>query len=133
MCSQLPTDDPCYVDELVNRGIVETHLVPRARTLERPPTTFYSVTGEGSDLLMAVSMYEAAAVWRSVDDRMGRTDRTDAIEDLSTRPEVGCEGRCGTADAYPSTRHSTTLPVASRGSTRPSYSFSRLTTCSLTK
>lgn len=86
-----------HVDELVDRGIVEKIPVPRAQSIESPPTTFYAVTGEGIALLKAVSMYEEAAVWRSVYEQMDRTDRIEAIEALDTRPTVDYEARGGTS------------------------------------
>ncbi|WP_018257998.1 winged helix-turn-helix domain-containing protein [Halomicrobium katesii] len=86
-----------HVDELVDRGIVEKIPVPRAKSVDDPPTTFYAVTGEGIALLKAVSMYEEAAVWRSVYEQMERTDRIEAIENLETRPDVDYESRGATA------------------------------------
>jgi len=86
-----------HLRKLVERDIVEKHPVARDPDLDDPPTTFYSVTAEGIDLLRAVSMYEEAAVWRSVYDQMERTDRIEAIENLDTRPEVDYEAR----DAVP--------------------------------
>lgn len=87
-----------HLRELVDRGIVEKHPVARAQDIDDPPTTFYSVTSEGIDLLKAVSMYEEAAVWRSVYEQMERTERIAAIENLATRPEVDYESRGGTAE-----------------------------------
>lgn len=86
-----------HLRQLVERAIVEKHPVARAQGLDDPPTTFYSVTAEGIELLKAVSMYEEAAVWRSVYEQMERTDRIEAIEDLATRPEVDYEARGATA------------------------------------
>lgn len=86
-----------HLRKLVDRGIVEKHPVARAQDVDDPPTTFYSVTSDGIDLLKAVSMYEEAAVWRSVYEQMERTERIAAIEGLDTRPEVDYETRGATA------------------------------------
>jgi DNA-binding HxlR family transcriptional regulator len=87
-----------HLRKLVERDVVEKIPVARAQDLDDPPTTFYAVTGEGIDLLKAVSMYEEAAVWRSVYEQMERTERIAAIEHLATRPEVDYESRGGTAE-----------------------------------
>ena len=87
-----------HLRQLVERDVVEKHPVARDQDLDDPPTTFYAVTSDGIDLLKAVSMYEEAAVWRSVYEQMERTDRIAAIEELATRPEVDYEARGGTVE-----------------------------------
>ena len=82
-----------HLRQLVERDVVEKHVVARSQDLADPPTTFYSVTADGIELLRAVSMYDEVAVWRSVYDGMERTDRIGAIEALDTRPEVDYETR----------------------------------------
>lgn len=93
-----PEESEENLRQLVERDVVEKIPVARAQDLDDPPTTFYAVTGEGIDLLKAVSMYEEAAVWHSVYDQMGRTQRIEAIENRATRPEVDYEARGGTAE-----------------------------------
>ncbi|QGA83538.1 helix-turn-helix domain-containing protein [Halomicrobium sp. LC1Hm] len=87
-----------HLRQLVDRNVVEKVPVPRSQSIDDPPTTFYAVTGDGIALLKAVSMYEEAAVWRSVYEQMERTDRIEAIEDLETRPDVDYESRGATAE-----------------------------------
>lgn len=82
-----------HIGKMRERDIVEKHNVARSETLDDPPTTFYSVTADGIRLLRAVNMYEEIAVWRSVYQKMERTERIEQLEALDTRPEVDYEQR----------------------------------------
>jgi DNA-binding transcriptional ArsR family regulator len=82
-----------HIRKMRERDIVEKHNVARSETLDDPPTTFYSVTGEGIRLLRTVNMYDEIAVWRSVYEQMERTERIEQVEALDTRPEVDYEQR----------------------------------------
>lgn len=80
-----------HLRELEERGVVDGLEIPRGERTRKLPNTSFAVAEEGPPLLRRANLDEELGVWKTVYDRLERTDRIEGMEERPTADRYGAD------------------------------------------